>query len=181
MGWSDEKVKRLEELAGCHWSAAQIAADLGVTRNAVIGKLSRLGISTGNKSSVSAPFKKADKARSRETHATVVARIRARKSSAKVIPFPVKIEAKPALMIALVDLQPHHCRFPYGDPMNPVFGFCGHNKYPGSSYCVAHTKLTMPSTIVELDDENESIADREPETPSCDPAEEQPQAACAGA
>jgi GcrA cell cycle regulator len=176
MVWSDEQVERLEELAGRNWSASQIAADLGVTRNAVIGKLHRLGVSTGNRSSVSAPFKAPKPKKPMGGEAQAINRIRARTKPANVIPFPVKIEAKPPLMIATLDLLPHHCRFPYGDPQNPVFGFCGHPKYPGSSYCVAHTKITMPQTIVEIDDENESIADRDLEAPSCAPAEEQPQA-----
>ena len=46
MAWTDDRVARLRELWGAGQSASQIAADLGgVTRNAVIGKVHRLGLS----------------------------------------------------------------------------------------------------------------------------------------
>ena len=46
MSWTDERVARLTKLWAEGLSASQIAADLGgVTRNAVIGKVHRLGMS----------------------------------------------------------------------------------------------------------------------------------------
>ncbi len=44
--WSDERVEQLKKLWEAGLSASQIAAELGnVTRNAVIGKVHRLGLS----------------------------------------------------------------------------------------------------------------------------------------
>jgi GcrA cell cycle regulator len=49
-GWTDERVARLKVLQDEGLSAAQIAADLGgISRNAVIGKLTRMGLSNGIK------------------------------------------------------------------------------------------------------------------------------------
>ena len=46
MAWTDERVQRLRDLWAAGQSASQIAGDLGgVTRNAVIGKVHRLGLS----------------------------------------------------------------------------------------------------------------------------------------
>ncbi|MCB9958576.1 MAG: global cell cycle regulator GcrA-like protein [Rhodospirillaceae bacterium] len=46
MGWTDERIARLSELWGTGKSASEIAEILGgVTRNAVIGKAHRLGLS----------------------------------------------------------------------------------------------------------------------------------------
>jgi len=51
MSWTDERVARLTKLWAEGLSASQIAADLGgVTRNAVIGKVHRLGMSGRAKS-----------------------------------------------------------------------------------------------------------------------------------
>src|SRR5947208_4086850 len=55
--WSDDRVEQLKKLWESGLSASQIAAELGsVTRNAVIGKVHRLGLSGRAKSaSSSAP------------------------------------------------------------------------------------------------------------------------------
>ena len=49
--WTDERVEQLKKLWSDGLSASQIAAELGnVTRNAVIGKVHRLGLSGRAKS-----------------------------------------------------------------------------------------------------------------------------------
>ena len=51
MSWTDERVELLKKLWSDGLSASQIAAELGgVTRNAVIGKVHRLGLSGRAKS-----------------------------------------------------------------------------------------------------------------------------------
>ncbi|WP_281409432.1 GcrA family cell cycle regulator, partial [Oharaeibacter diazotrophicus] len=55
MSWTDERVERLKTLWAEGLSASQIAAELGsVTRNAVIGKVHRLGLSGRAKPQVQA-------------------------------------------------------------------------------------------------------------------------------
>src|ERR1700731_5439529 len=54
MTWTDERVESLKKLWGEGLSASQIAAELGgITRNAVIGKVHRLGLSGRAKSPAS--------------------------------------------------------------------------------------------------------------------------------
>ena len=49
MAWTDERVEQLKTMWGEGMSASQIAKELGgVTRNAVIGKVHRLGLSSRN-------------------------------------------------------------------------------------------------------------------------------------
>ena len=49
MSWNDERVELLKKMWGEGQSASQIAKELGgVTRNAVIGKVHRLGLSNRN-------------------------------------------------------------------------------------------------------------------------------------
>ncbi|MFI4932987.1 MAG: GcrA family cell cycle regulator [Caulobacterales bacterium] len=50
LGWNDEAVQSLVRLAGKGLTAAAISRQLGVTRNAVVGKLSRLGVKLGSDS-----------------------------------------------------------------------------------------------------------------------------------
>ena len=55
MTWTDERVETLKKLWTDGLSASQIAAELGgITRNAVIGKVHRLGLSGRAKSPSSA-------------------------------------------------------------------------------------------------------------------------------
>ena len=54
--WTDERVELLKKLWNDGLSASQIAAELGgITRNAVIGKVHRLKLSTRAKPTSSAP------------------------------------------------------------------------------------------------------------------------------
>ena len=43
--WTPERVEQLQSFVGAGLSCSQIAAQIGVTRNAVIGKIHRLGLS----------------------------------------------------------------------------------------------------------------------------------------
>ena len=56
MSWSDERVEKLKKMWAEGQSASQIAKELGgVTRNAVIGKVHRLGLSNRNGANGNAP------------------------------------------------------------------------------------------------------------------------------
>lgn len=52
-----------------------------------------------------------------------------------------------AARFRLVDLLPHQCRFPFGDPKtDPDFGFCGRRRVQGTSYCPEHLQVCQPDT-----------------------------------
>ena len=56
MSWTDERVEKLKTMWGEGQSASQIAKELGgVTRNAVIGKVHRLGLSNRASTKPTAP------------------------------------------------------------------------------------------------------------------------------
>ncbi|MDR9485795.1 MULTISPECIES: GcrA family cell cycle regulator [Sediminimonas] len=60
MSWTDERVELLKKMWGEGQSASQIAKELGgVTRNAVIGKVHRLGLSNRTSGAAAAPEVKA--------------------------------------------------------------------------------------------------------------------------
>ena len=82
MSWTDERVELLKKLWADGLSASQIAGELGgITRNAVIGKVHRLGLS-GRAKSPSSSAPRPRKARSAFAHAAGVASVDARQHRA---------------------------------------------------------------------------------------------------
>jgi hypothetical protein len=43
--------------------------------------------------------------------------------------------------VSFLELKPHHCCWPLGDPFKPGFMFCGASKFPGYSYCLRHCRM----------------------------------------
>ena len=46
----------------------------------------------------------------------------------------------------ILDLEPHHCRWPVGDG---PFAFCGDRKVPGKSYCAGHLARSQATRALE--------------------------------
>src|ERR1700738_3220090 len=92
--WTDDRVEQLKKLWESGVSASQIAAELGnVTRNAVIGKVHRLGLS-GRAKSPSSAAPRQRKARPAQ-HMMRVARPLSRGNAALAHAFEVEQEAAP--------------------------------------------------------------------------------------
>ncbi len=92
--WSDDRVEQLKKLWEAGLSASQIAAELGnVTRNAVIGKVHRLGLS-GRAKSPSSAAPRQRKARPAQQMMRV-ARPMARGNTALAQAFEVEAEPDP--------------------------------------------------------------------------------------
>lgn len=151
MAWNDERVELLKKLWSEGLSASQIAARLGgVTRNAVIGKVHRLGLSGRATTS----RMKSHRPRPRATAAAAKRMGKARYSNVgnpalralyqpEAEPFTPAVEE---LVIPLAErksiqtLTECNCRWPIGDPQLADFHFCGKNKVPGLPYCEFHAR-----------------------------------------
>lgn len=137
--WTEDRVTTLKTLWEKGWTCKQIAAELGgVTRNGVIGKVHRLNIAS------SAPEKAYAKPRSvQEAEARKQKRLEQRREGRRNggPMFTYNRPVRPAMCepvtpqgISLMDIEPHHCRWPYGEG---PYTFCGHTKFH-SSYCASH-------------------------------------------
>jgi len=147
MSWTDERVELLKKLWTDGLSASQIAAELGgITRNAVIGKVHRLGLSGRAKS----PSSTAPRPRKTRTHAHMlrVARpaIRGNTALAQAFEYEVEVEAELVDNIIpigqrrnLLELTEETCRWPIGDPASAEFFFCGGQTVTGLPYCGYHS------------------------------------------
>jgi len=146
MSWSDERVELLKKLWAEGLSASRIAAELGgVTRNAVIGKVHRLGLAGRAKSSsgMSRPRKP-------RAHMLRVARPVSRGATALALAYELEPEPEPALADniipigqrrTLLELSDKTCRWPIGDPATPEFFFCGGIPLMGLPYCHYHARI----------------------------------------
>src|ERR1700721_1994104 len=131
--WTEDRVEQLKKLWEGGLSASQIAAELGnVTRNAVIGKVHRLGLS-GRAKSPSSAAPRQRKARPAQQMMRV-SRPVSRGTTALAHAFEVERGADPiaydnvvpmSQRLSLLELNEATCHWPIGDPSSPEFFFCG--------------------------------------------------------
>jgi GcrA cell cycle regulator len=127
--WTDEAIARLMALWGVGFSASECGKRLGVSRNAVIGKVHRLGLS--------GKYRRPREGRRRMTKP----RIRENK---RPLPPPTPYQAPPPAeeprrgSFDLLDLKLGQCRYPHGDR---PFRFCGAPVVDGYPYCREHAEL----------------------------------------
>ena len=168
MSWTDERVELLKKLWGEGQSASQIAKELGgVTRNAVIGKVHRLGLSNraasaskheavqkSDKKIEKASKKKPDKF-GKESEGKISTRRQIIPAGQPLPPQPSTNEISPealarvseiekkAKKISLLELTERTCKWPVGDPATPDFWFCGLPTQSGKPYCEAHVGVAF--------------------------------------
>ncbi|MGF1464004.1 MAG: GcrA family cell cycle regulator [Maricaulaceae bacterium] len=144
MAWTDDRVETLKRLWAEGLSASQIAKQLGgVTRNAVIGKVHRLGLS--GRATPSRPVRRTAAARVKPSAPRAPAPPTAVKPvPAPVTPPPPPLEPAPlenGNFATVLTLSERICKWPIGDPTDPNFRFCGRPSKPGSPYCEAHARM----------------------------------------
>jgi GcrA cell cycle regulator len=151
MVWNDERVEQLKKLWADGLSASQIAAQLGeVTRNAVIGKVHRLGLATrasSNRTNSSRlrmrqaqPRRNVQRQRTTAVGNTAFRQMLEADLTQGQVTIIEEIEIPLAERKTLQQLTEGMCRWPIGDPQLVDFHFCGRNKVTGLPYCEAHAR-----------------------------------------
>src|SRR3981189_2693718 len=147
--WSDDRVEQLKKLWEAGLSASQIAAELGnVTRNAVIGKGHRLGLSARAKS----PSRAAARPRTARPAQQMmrVSRPVSRGNTALAHAFEVEMEPDPIAFdnvvpmsqrLTLLELNEARCHWPIGAPPSWEFFFCGAKALPSLPYGAYHSRV----------------------------------------
>lgn len=170
ISWTDERVEQLKKLWAEGLSASQIAAQLGgVTRNAVIGKVHRLGLSgrikpqntsiartkrvsetymrpsvnrnSGSASSGGGARHMSSGSAALKTDASMYLAPHIDIQPAQVIMF-----APEGTRLTLLELTEKSCRFPIGDPTQSDFRFCGCDSNGSLPYCSFHSTIAYQST-----------------------------------
>lgn len=138
MSWTEERVEMLKRLVAEGLPCSQIAGELGgLTRNAVIGKIHRLGLVSLNKPSVPARPRTPRKHRAR-TYGFSLKRVAEARKARPALEAAWKPSGEP---VAFFDLMAHHCRWPMsGEGRN--MQFCGNSALLPLPYCPRHCRAS---------------------------------------
>ena len=109
--WNEQRLESLKRLWAEGLSITRIGLEIGVSRNAVVGKAHRMGL----------PRRQSPIAR-----------------SDRPAPAPKRRTLSP---LAAQDWSRDKCRWPIGDPRAHDFHFCGDPIEPGRPYCSAHCAM----------------------------------------
>ena len=145
-GWTDERVAALKKLWLDGLSASQIAKQLGgVTRNAVIGKVHRLGLS--GRATPAAPSRPVFKAPRPPRPVVAAAPVRRPEAVAQAaLPTLPEIREEPGSATVLT-LGAHMCKWPIGDPATDGFTFCGRRTGADGPYCGEHARVAYQPQV----------------------------------
>jgi len=141
--WTPERsalLRRLWDDEGL--SGGEIAEEMGLSRNAVIGRVHRMGLGK----------RKDRKENAKKANVTKLSKGLIRKVSSMTLqpglpppPEPewkeVHVNFEPRGLITIWDLKEHHCRWPYDN--EPMVTYCGHDRLPGKPYCKKHFETGM--------------------------------------
>jgi GcrA cell cycle regulator len=144
--WNPERVEQLRNFLSAGLTCSQIAAEIGVTRNAVIGKIHRLGLGPGRPAA--APGRPCPPRTRRQPFSPqrqflrlIDAQAPGGAAGAALIAAPVDS----AHSCSLLELAQGKCRWPVGDPGAADFAFCGNAAAAGFSYCAGHARMAYRS------------------------------------
>lgn len=149
--WTEEHIEFLKERWKAGDSASVIAKEIGVSRNAVLGKAHRLDLPTHHTITTANGFRAERKERPQR-----MARAKPRPEKVAEVeaiinrPPPPVIEhvVKPVSMeMSLLDLKDGDCRWPTGERSDITF--CGHNTERDKPYCTYHCRLAYNPRGVE--------------------------------
>ena len=160
--WTFERDEELLRLRAQKYSASGIAEILGdgLTRNAVLGRLHRLGIKAGKPVTKRAPTEKLRLKPPKDVVKPAIRVIKAvqfdhrvrgdvdvrlpRKPKSRIVCTEADISlASTPLGLSMMDLGQEHCRWPVNEPEpKGEYLFCGHPKKYGS-YCTHHAAMSV--------------------------------------
>lgn len=144
--WTDARVDRLKELWADGLSSSQIAHELaplgGISRNAVIGKVHRLGLLPREERKAHfVPRPRKSKAPTRRyfqlSRRDVLSDILQNKPAVETNTM-TGADIPHAQRKSLLQLTEHSCRWPIGEVGTPGFFFCGAVAIEGWPYCASH-------------------------------------------
>lgn len=147
--WNNPEVVETLSSSWATSSASQISTliwekhRVAVSRNAVVGRLHRMGLTSENKACDPTNRLPREPRKYKPRLRIVSANGNSNRQRIIVVPDAEQFQCRAVDVIprnlTLLELEPGDCRYPYGDS---EFTFCGHPHMEGSSYCGPHFSLT---------------------------------------
>ena len=150
--WNSERIAQLKRCFEAGLSCSQIANGIGVTRNAVIGKMSRLGLSRPKE----VITKQREQWRAvRLSRPKTPATLRTKRSGVDIFAQQDILTAtfgerdaraedvpiRDGRGCSLLELGTESCRWPINNPGADNFCYCGNALVKGLSYCLGHARI----------------------------------------
>ena len=173
-GWDSVMLKKLKGLMGKGLSTSEIGKRLGMSKNAVVGKLNRLGWNSkaggvvaesattttkkttsgrGTKKTSSVASAKNTRTTSKKPTTKAGARGAGAAGAKKTTSGGRTLNKTLAMhqriiqhSLEMANLKPNQCRWPIGDPDSENFHFCGAPVFVGKPYCYEHCKQAYQFT-----------------------------------
>jgi GcrA cell cycle regulator len=153
--WTSERIKLLKRCFHAGLSCGQIAREIGVTRNAVIGKMSRVGLSRP-KDLIGRQLEQRRAARlarpkTPSTWRPKRPRLNSFAQHEVLMAFPRAQPPAEDIPIyngrgcTLLELSQGKCRWPISSPGANDFCFCGNETVKGLPYCLGHARIAYRS------------------------------------
>lgn len=161
--WTQDKLKQLHDLAAQGRSSGQITTALGrdFTRSMVVGMAWRRGIQLTGQKLKGGKVTRADMRKRIERQAKPAQKAGSDGRKARTRHGPVSLAKAgietiaidkalppeppaPPQLVALRDLGLNQCRFPFGDPRDATFGFCG--KHADGDWCAEHRAIVYTAS-----------------------------------
>jgi GcrA cell cycle regulator len=137
--WTTERVEILKRGVEAGLSCREIAAQIGVSRNAVIGKISRLKLAREKTGIVRAAT--TEHAGARRPRATMKLRQIILRSAPAERLTALEEPIHNGHTCSLFELTKETCRWPISTPGAEDFCFCGNPPIAGLPYCAGHSRL----------------------------------------
>jgi GcrA cell cycle regulator len=142
--WTEERLERLKSCFEAGLTCREIACDIGVSRNAVIGKLSRLNLNRERSSKARRTTEKDATKAGRPKTVPRGPRLQYQMLKAMYGGPHAAVDDAPiqsAHCCSLLELSAERCRWPISTPGAADFCFCGNTPLGGLPYCAGHTRL----------------------------------------
>ena len=147
MAWTDEMIDKLKHLWKKGITTNDIAKELGLSKNSVVGKVHRLNLDARP-----SPIKKKEDENTlsdQQNEKILASNFILKQVDREFNDLTIKSDdnQNKNTCIKLSELDSHTCRWPIGDPKDDNFCFCGKKVKAGQTYCDEHAAIAYVKPI----------------------------------